>query len=120
MFVYRSARKVSNEDQDKVISDQEVLQILGDFFQKLLEESQSDTKNDIDKVYSQMLKRQHGCQQTSQKNLTVMCNHLGYSIKREKSNVPGAGTGVIVNKGKVKQGSVVALYPGELPFIVLN
>ena len=38
---------------------------------------------------------------------------LGFSVHRKKSNVATAGNGVFICKGQAKQGSLVALYPGQ-------
>ena len=111
-LLFRSARKVGGGEQDKVVSDQDVASVLKDFFGSLLEGTNS-ANNDTDTMYKEMFTRQQGCPEICEKNLTLMHDKLGYSIMREKSIVPGAGTGVIVHRGCVKQGSVVAMYPGE-------
>lgn len=41
---------------------------------------------------------------------------LGFTIKRRRSGLPTAGTGVFVSSGQVKAGALVALYPGNNPF----
>ena len=37
---------------------------------------------------------------------------LGFCVMRSHSKVPGAGIGVVMVRGSVKKGSLVALYPG--------
>jgi hypothetical protein len=37
---------------------------------------------------------------------------LGFSVRRAPSKVPGAGVGVVIARGRVKRGALVALYPG--------
>jgi len=37
---------------------------------------------------------------------------LGFCIMRSHSKVPGAGMGVVMARGRVKKGTLVALYPG--------
>ena len=37
---------------------------------------------------------------------------LGFCVMRSHSKVPGAGIGVVMARGRVKKGSLVALYPG--------
>lgn len=48
-----------------------------------------------------------------------MENILGYSIERRRSSIPNAGVGVFVSNGKVKKGSIVALYPGCICFVYI-
>jgi hypothetical protein len=37
---------------------------------------------------------------------------LGFCVMQAHSKVPGAGTGVVMARGRVKKGTLVALYPG--------
>ncbi|CAB3380622.1 Hypothetical predicted protein [Cloeon dipterum] len=50
----------------------------------------------------------------SEKSRKIMFLKLGFSIERGPSPIPGGGTGVFVNRGKVRKGQVVALYPGTI------
>jgi len=46
--------------------------------------------------------------------IQVMENYFGFAIERKTSTIRDGGVGVYVTKGKVKQGSLVALYPGTI------
>jgi hypothetical protein len=37
---------------------------------------------------------------------------LGFCVMRSYSKLPGAGIGVVMARGRVKKGTLVALYPG--------
>ncbi|XRB17204.1 SET domain-containing protein [Pseudoscourfieldia marina] len=43
---------------------------------------------------------------------SAMARALGYNVVAKMSTVPGAGRGLFLNGGDVKQGAVLALYPG--------
>ena len=43
----------------------------------------------------------------------VILGHLGFSLDRRASLIPGAGDGVFIERGHVKKGSLVAMYPGN-------
>ncbi len=42
---------------------------------------------------------------------------FGYSIELRKSDIPGAGRGVFISKGRVTAGTIVGFYPGGRDFI---
>ncbi|KAE8740943.1 hypothetical protein FOCC_FOCC013556 [Frankliniella occidentalis] len=44
----------------------------------------------------------------------VMLNTLGYSVKRCKSCIKDAGTGVVMTSGSARRGDFMAFYPGTL------
>lgn len=44
--------------------------------------------------------------------LDVMCDTLGFSIKRKKSKISEGGTGVFITRGHISSGSLVSVYPG--------
>ena len=49
----------------------------------------------------------------AQEGREVMRDVSGFSTIIGPSKLPGAGQGVIVESGKVKEGQLVALYPGQ-------
>ena len=71
-----------------------------------------------------LLEQQHAQQSgdklTAEKNLSKMKDVLGFSIIRAKSTLSTGGRGVIVNKGTVPKGTVVAMYPGKRFFYILK
>lgn len=42
-----------------------------------------------------------------------MEKYFGFTVERKTSTIYNGGIGVYITKGRVKQGSLVALYPGE-------
>ncbi|XP_057299670.1 SET domain-containing protein 9-like [Hydractinia symbiolongicarpus] len=44
----------------------------------------------------------------------TMMRELGFCIKRQRSSLINAGSGVIVASGRIKQDTIVALYPGTV------
>ena len=92
-------RDVSSSDQDKIIPDCKVIENLITVFRAL----RGNEENGYDHAQSP------GQRETFP---GAMYNALGFEIKRQESTIPGAGKGVIVTKGTVPIGSLVALYPG--------
>ncbi len=45
--------------------------------------------------------------------LDVMYDILGFTIERGASQIAGGGTGVVVTKGTIPKGCVLAMYPGK-------
>ena len=94
----RTVREVAASEQDKTVSDAEIVDILTivlKAFQDNAITPPSDNK-----------------EQEKETNTKIMCNTLGYQVERCNSTIPGAGRGVFVTSGKVPCGSLVALYPG--------
>lgn len=44
----------------------------------------------------------------------IMLTTVGYSIKRARSNLQNAGTGVVMSSGTAHRGDLIAFYPGTL------
>ncbi|KAM8792445.1 SET domain-containing protein 9 isoform 2-T2 [Eudromia elegans] len=44
----------------------------------------------------------------------VLFGTLGFSVARDRSSLPSAGTGVFVSRGFVPKGTVVSMYPGTV------
>jgi len=93
----KSPRTVSSEN-DKIVPDQHILDQLVGFFTLLGIES-SMKISAVDRL---------------RQPLEVMENYFGFAIERKTSTIRDGGVGVYVTKGKVKQGSLVALYPGTI------
>jgi len=47
-------------------------------------------------------------------NQVSLLNEVGFSVSRRQSSIPGAGTGVFIQRGAVNKGSLVCLYPGTV------
>ncbi|XP_068726615.1 SET domain-containing protein 9-like [Montipora capricornis] len=97
----RTVREVSSSDQDKIIPDSKVIENLITLFRTL----HGNEENGYDHAHSP------GQRETFP---GAMYNALGFEIKRQESTIPGAGKGVIVTKGTVPIGTLVALYPGTI------
>ena len=61
-----------------------------------------------------LLKQQCGDKDISARNLDTMYDVMGFCIERRKSIIPDGGRGVVVTRGHIPKGSVVAMYPGNL------
>ena len=85
-------REVIATEEDKLVSDQDLLNVLKAFFQALHHQSE--------------------CSQAGQDPLGVMETVLGFQVERRHSSLAGAGTGVFVTEGQVPCKTLVALYPG--------
>ena len=99
LFLHRTVREVSSTDQDKIISDSQVIEHLVTVLHSLHSNGESEC---------------HHAQFPGQggSSTSAMYNALGFEIKRQESTIPGAGKGVVVSKGNIPMGSLVALYPG--------
>lgn len=93
-------REVSSSDQDKIIPDSKVLEHLITVLHALRNNDQN-----LQICKTPFSEEKKTC-------LGVMCNALGYEIRRLDSTISGAGRGVFVTKGTIPAGSLVALYPG--------
>ncbi|KAJ1522647.1 hypothetical protein ONE63_001819 [Megalurothrips usitatus] len=86
-------RREVTASTDKIVSDQKLIHVISSSvstFHQALQES------------------------ASVKGETVMRKALGYSIKRAKSGLKGAGTGVVMSAGCAVRGDFIAFYPGTL------
>ena len=92
-------REVSSTDQDKIIRDSQVIEQLVTVLHSL----HSNRENEC---HRSQFPGQEG------NSTSAMYNALGFEIKRQESTIPGAGNGVVVTKGNIPTGSLVALYPG--------
>jgi len=45
--------------------------------------------------------------------IKVMEKYFGFTIERKTSTIHNGGNGVFITKGRAKQKSLVALYPGK-------
>lgn len=97
----RTVREVSSTDQDKIIPDSQVIEQLVAVLHSL---------------HSNREKECHHAQFPGKggNSTRAMYNALGFEIKRQESTIPGAGKGVVVTKGNIPMGSLVALYPGTI------
>lgn len=95
-------REVSSSDQDKIIPDSKVLEHLITVLHAL-----HNNEQNLQICKTPFSEEKKTC-------LGVMCNALGYEIRRLDSTISGAGRGVFVTKGTIPAGSLVALYPGTI------
>lgn len=51
-------------------------------------------------------------------NTQIMLNTGGFAIERNQSWLKDGGRGVFVASGHVKSGSIVAMYPGMVLFVI--
>ncbi|PNF32624.1 SET domain-containing protein 9 [Cryptotermes secundus] len=94
----RSKRVIEVGERDKIVDDDVLLSAL----LCLLPHLQSTVYSSLPPVA------------VADRNASVTETVLGFCVTRAPSKVPGAGTGVRVARGRVKKGSLVALYPGSL------
>lgn len=94
IIYFSSPRLVTEITDDKIIPDV----VVGTSLQTLLESFKWDEKS-IDQLHSE--------------NSKCMLKNLGFQIGRLPSSLPSGGTGVFVTEGQVKQGTIVAMYPGR-------
>lgn len=94
----RSKRVIEVGEKDKIVDDDVLLSAL----LRLLPHLQSTVNSSLPPAV------------VADRNANVTESVLGFCVMRAPSRVPGAGTGVRVARGRVKKGSLVALYPGTL------
>ncbi|KAK2521136.1 Setd9 [Columba guinea] len=124
----RTLRYVPKSSQDKIISDEDVLETLLKIFKALFINDFGRQAHilallpDVRCKYLELLTVE---QKRSKVNLCnqsqhvfspeeVLFNTLGFSITRDRSSLVSAGTGVFVTKGFVPKGTVVSMYPGTV------
>merc|ERR1712071_430722 len=89
----KSPRTVSSEN-DKIVPDQQIQDQLLEFYTLLNIESSARSN--------------------SRNPLQVMKNVFGFAVERKTNTIHNGGIGVYITKGRAKQGSLVALYPGTI------
>lgn len=97
----RSQRLVSGRNQVKELSAEEVKRVFESLFEKL---PQYVSLKENFSLYKELHKE----------NLNILLKHSGFNLETGPSTISGAGNGVFVKSGKVKAGSLVALYPGTV------
>ena len=97
-------REVPSASQDKLVPDQELLDVLTQLFKAFHDsELRQEFKSFNDLQTTSAGTSQHGYRQ-------VMRKVLGFDVIKSPSFV--SGTGVFVEGGCAPQGSLLALYPG--------
>ena len=97
-------REVPSASQDKLVPDQELLDVLSQLFKAFHDsELRQEFKSFSDLQTTSAGTSQHGYRQ-------VMQEVLGFNVNKSPSSV--SGTGVFVEGGCAPQGSLLALYPG--------
>ncbi|KAM6918436.1 SET domain-containing protein 9 [Xenentodon cancila] len=109
----KTLRKVTERSEDKLISDDKVLQSLLKLFTVLLENHANVRPAQAHFLPHVTGKNKHYggysvCEQQA------MLQALGFCIDRKPSSLPFAGTGVFVIEGVVPKGTTVAMYPGTV------
>ena len=130
---FRSVRRVQKGDLDKLISDEKVEKELyklfsalhhshinlsevfqhEDFQSRKRPRPNSQNLNEPRVEIETLLKQQYGDKDISAKNIVTMYEVMGFSIERRPSIIPNGGRGVVVTRGHIPKGSVVAMYPGR-------
>ncbi|CAG7832691.1 unnamed protein product [Allacma fusca] len=91
------------KNEDLLMGDRQLQLILGDLFANFMQAKSLGKKND-DELES-----------IHQHNREVMTRKLGFTLQRRESSLgPNAGSGIFIEGGTVKAGSLVALYPGTI------
>jgi len=89
------------QNHQKDVSNEAHLKTLEEFFKTW--EQYNHLKDDIG-----MYKKLHNSNQRR------LLGQAGFSLEVKISNIPGAGRGVFVKDGQVKEGDLVCLYPGTV------
>ncbi|XP_060085657.1 SET domain-containing protein 9-like isoform X2 [Ylistrum balloti] len=105
-------RSVAPNENDQILPDVEVEKFLVNFFENIENERSSSVKTSELWKSHQLTKEEQYIHHKN--NLRVMENCVGFVIERKPSIIPGGGTGVLVTKGQVPEGTVVSMYPGTL------
>ena len=63
-------------------------------------------------LYRDTRRRRHLFASLHDDNRRVMLREFGFSVRVRASRIAGAGNGVFVDEGRVREGQIVALYPG--------
>ncbi|XP_043919729.1 SET domain-containing protein 9 isoform X2 [Protopterus annectens] len=132
----RTLRFVPEEAQDKIISDDEVLNSLHRLFRGLFIRD-LERQNDVFRLLPEPIKSDyresasftkknlllHGAHCEWENEVEYKCSfnpkgamfeELGFAIGRAPSSLKSAGTGVFIIKGSVQKGAVVSMYPGTV------
>ncbi|NXC47196.1 SETD9 protein, partial [Penelope pileata] len=125
----RTLRYVPESSQDKIISDEDVCETLLKVFTALFVNDfgrQSPVLASLPEAQRQYLRvlpavlqqAAVGSQSRGRQPVLspgdVLFRTLGFSIARDRSSLPSAGTGVFVTRGLVPKGMVVSMYPGTI------
>ncbi len=65
-------------------------------------------------MFRESPKRRQEFQLCNETNKNILHGQWGFELSLKPSGIPGAGTGVFVQKGCIQKGQVVALYPGTV------
>ncbi len=132
---FRSVRSIPKGGVDKLVSDDEVqrqlVSVLSAFhhssvnlaevfqFQDSYKRREGPTSSSRETEFvprvdvKTLLKQQYGDREVNQRNSDVLFEVAGFAIERHKSKIAEAGTGVVVTRGDIPEGTVVGMYPGE-------
>jgi len=132
-FKHRSMRQVGGGEPDTLLPCEEVSTVLATFFEQLHQHAGETASPDItdscpssppadsltehalwEREMERSTKQQAGCPHIAHRCLSVMFSVFGFCIERRPSVVAGAGTGVLVTRGRVNKHTLVALYPGTV------
>ncbi|KAF0047198.1 hypothetical protein F2P81_000831 [Scophthalmus maximus] len=102
----KTLRQVTGRSEDKLVPDEEVSRSLLKLFGALLRGRGAQTHFGTSEA------EQHAGGPPCGHSAMLQC--LGFSIARQPSTLPSAGTGVFVTKGFVPRGATVAMYPGTV------
>lgn len=105
-FCFRSVRSVPTSAADKIIPDNAVHSALSKLFHRFHDALAASGHHQfgVDRSFTA---------EKYKTNLDLMEEEFGFAIERRPSLVKGGGTGVVVTRGSVKRGEVVAMYPGK-------